>query len=83
MNTIGPLEYGGCTSSRWLSIPGLRWGAVDIVVTTPHHFVADLDRCAETGGSVNQLHPAAVIFDEADMIFHEMRSLMVMEADAL
>ncbi|EER20445.1 DEAD box ATP-dependent RNA helicase, putative [Perkinsus marinus ATCC 50983] len=76
-----PQATAGLHEHYWS--PRIRWGAVDIVVTTPHHFVADLDRCAETGSSANQLHPAAVIFDEADMIFHEMRSLMVMEAGAL
>ncbi|KAF4745759.1 hypothetical protein FOZ62_007358 [Perkinsus olseni] len=66
-----PQATAGLHEHYWS--PRIRWGAVDIVVTTPHHFAADLDRCAETGGSA-QLHPAAVIFDEADMIFHEMRS---------
>ncbi|KAF4667061.1 hypothetical protein FOL47_003787 [Perkinsus chesapeaki] len=66
-----PQATAGLQEHYWC--PRIRWGAVDIVVTTPYHLAVDLDRCAETEGSA-QLHPAAVIFDEADMIFHEMRS---------
>jgi superfamily II DNA/RNA helicase len=44
--------------------PRIRWGAVDVVVTTPSKFVTDMKRFSD-----QQLKPSTIVFDEADLLF--------------
>jgi len=48
-----------------IASPRIRWGAVDLVVTTPSKFVDDMKRFSE-----ENLKPSTIIFDEADLLFH-------------
>jgi superfamily II DNA/RNA helicase len=43
----------------------IRWGAVDLVVSTPSKFVDDMTRF-----EANNLKPSTIVFDEADWLFH-------------
>ena len=52
-------------SSNVIVSPRIRWGAVDLVVTTPSKFVEDMTRFRE-----NNLKPSCIVFDEADLLFH-------------
>lgn len=52
--------------SRNIRDPRIRWGAVDIVVTTPMKFVEDMRRFSSEG-----LFPACIVFDEVDRLFHD------------
>jgi superfamily II DNA/RNA helicase len=44
--------------------PRIRWGATDIVVSTPLKFYEDLERFRQ-----DNLKPATIVFDEADFLF--------------
>ena len=48
-----------------LAAPRIRWGAVDLVVSTPHRFAQDIERFRE-----DSLLPSTIVFDEADLLFH-------------
>lgn len=45
--------------------PRIRWGAVDLVVSTPSKFAQDMASFKENG-----LKPSTIVFDEADLLFH-------------
>jgi superfamily II DNA/RNA helicase len=48
-----------------LASPRIRWGLVDMVVTTPAKFYQDIERFREDG-----LVPSSVVLDEADLLFN-------------
>ena len=51
--------------SPFVVSPRIRWGAVDLVVTTPSKFVQDMASFRE-----KRLKPSTIVFDEADLLFH-------------
>ena len=61
----GPKTESSSSSMMILMGPRIRWGAVDLVVSTPAKFVDDLVRFRE-----DKLMPSTIVFDEADFMFH-------------
>ena len=54
-----------------IEAPRIRWGLVDIVLTTPAMFASDIERFRG-----DKLFPVCTIFDEADLLFHAHPSVM-------
>ena len=74
LEVASQIDRENAVSKQWLSSEKLeniftgeriRWGAVDLVVSTPGKFVQDLTRFRQ-----DKLYPSTLVFDEADFMFH-------------
>ena len=54
--------------------PRIRWGAVDLVVSTPAKFLEDMNRFKQ-----DKLMPSTIIFDEADFMLHGSTNEAIVE----